>query len=175
MDWEAHANAYKPFARTSTFFTKNGWKQLPIGRRLHRWASGYDHRCPSCSLDFESDDHIYQCLHDVHQKFRDAFGAVLDPDLLVIAQIGMTSYFNNSSTNFSDRFPHDTTTKKLNVLIDQQTAIGWDHFLRGKLSKEWGPAQYRYARHFNHIDASKNWQVCLIRMLANASFKVWQT
>ena len=183
VDWESYASAYKPFSRTRTFFTKNGWKQLPVGRRLHRWASGYDHRCPSCSLDFESDDHIYQCLHiqrqqwrhDVHREIRDAFGAILDPDLLSIAQIGMTSYFNNNPPNFSDRFPHNTSNKKLNVLIDQQTAIGWDHFMRGKLSKEWGPAQYRYARRYNLIDASKNWQVRLNRMLANASFKAWQT
>ena len=181
IDWEMYSSAYKPFTRSRTFFAKNGWKQLPVGRRLHRWSPSYDHRCPSCAQDDESDDHVYQCQHiqrkqwqrELISSLHDTFGQFLDPDLIIIAKLGLTSFFDNSQPKFSDRFSSETQIQ-LYGLIDQQTAIGWDHFIRGKLSQEWGHAQYRYAKRYNLVDASKNWQIKLIRLLANASFKVWQ-
>ena len=181
IDWETFAMAYKPFARTRTFFSKNGWKQLPTGCRLHRWSPAYDHRCPSCNQDSESDDHVYQCIHIHRQQWRrdlslsiqNTFGSFLDPDLLAIITTGLNAFLHDRPPDFKHRFPPENHTQ-LNTLINQQTQIGWDHFLRGKLSKEWGPAQYRYAKRFNLVDASKNWLVRLIRMLANAACTVWK-
>ena len=173
--------AYKQFARTRTFFTKNGWKQLPTGRRLHRWTPSYEHRCPSCNQDHETDDHIYQCQHiqrkqwrqDLLRDIQDTFGSYLDPDLLIIAKIGLTAFFNNATPLFTERFP-PTDSPTYHPLIQQQTAIGWDQFIRGKLSKQWTQRQYKYAKQYNLTNESKNWQVTLIRLMANSSFKLWE-
>jgi hypothetical protein len=59
-------------------------------------------------------------------------------------------------------------------LTNQQTAVGWDQFVRGKWSKLWVQYQYEYARRFQLTNASKNWQVNFIRALANASFRLWE-
>ena len=181
IDWDSYHISYKPFARTRTFFYKNGWKQLPIGRRLHKWTPSYEHRCPSCDQDHETDDHIYQCTHiqrkhwrqDLFRDVQDTFGSFLDSDLLAIIKIGLTSFFHDCPPSFSDRFP-PADFPSLQILITQQNAIGWDHFVRGKLSKEWSQAQYRHAKRFNLVDVSKNWLVTLTRLLANSSFKLWE-
>ena len=181
IDWDTYSIAYKPYARTRTFFSKNGWKQLPIGSRLHRWTPSYDHRCPSCDQDYETDDHIYQCAHiqrlqwrqDLIRDVHDTLGSFLSPDLLAVIKIGLTSFFSTSPPAFSERFPVNDLPQ-LQLLITQQTAIGWDHFIRGKLSKEWSQAQYSYATRFHLVDASKNWTVTLCRLLANSSFKLWE-
>ena len=166
---DATHTAYKPFSRTRTFFSKNGWKQLPIGERLHKWTPSYDHRCPSCDQDYKSDDHLYQCVHiqrkqwrqDLFRDLQDTFGSFLDSDLIAIIKIGLTSFFTSCPQTISERFPPQDFPS-LQPLITSQNAIGWDHFLRGKLSKEWSQAQYRYAKRFNLMDVSKNWIVTLL-------------
>ena len=54
-----------------------------------------------------------------------------------------------------------------------QDAIGWDHFLRGKLSSEWTILQSQYAsRHPSH-PSSKEWHTALIRYMATQSYSLW--
>jgi hypothetical protein len=38
IDWKTHTVVYAKFPRTRTFFSKSGWKQLPIGSCLHKWS-----------------------------------------------------------------------------------------------------------------------------------------
>jgi hypothetical protein len=70
---------------------------------------------------------------------------------------------------FSGRVDHPYTR-----LITQQGLIGWDHLIRGKISKEWGVRQYAYARRYNLLDKSKQWQTALVRFLAHSSQRLWQ-
>ena len=107
------------------------------------------------------------------KDMTESLGAFIDPDLLAIAKIGLSAYFENKAPTFLDRFPVAETTT-LSRLISQQNDIGWDHFLRGKLSQAWGPAQYRYAKRFNLVDASKHWITKLIRLFANSTFEIWE-
>ena len=182
IDWDVYSMVYTKFARTRTFFTKVGWKQLPTGARLHKWTPSFEHRCPSCDQEFETDDHMFQCTHLLRQQWRikllrdltDTFGSFLDPALLTIARIGLQSYFDNSEPDFSERFPVHGTTAPYCDLIDQQTRIGWDHFIRGKISKHWGIKQYSYAKRFQLLDVSKQWQNRLVRFMANSAFRLWE-
>jgi hypothetical protein len=182
IDWAVHTAVYSKIPRTRTFFCKLGWKQLPIGARLHKWSPSYDHRCPSCDQEHEDDDHVYRCAHmlraqwrtDLFRALQDKFGSFLDPDLLAIIRIGLTSFFADSSVDFTERFPADSQDHPYTRLITQQGLIGWDHFIRGKISKEWGARQYAYARRYNLLDESKQWQTALVRFLAHSSQRLWQ-
>jgi hypothetical protein len=181
IDWVAFSMAYAKFPRTRTFFHKFGWKQLPTGARLHRWTPSYEHRCPSCSQDAETDDHLFQCQHllrkqwkkDLINSLHNSYSEFLDPDLFSIAKIGLMAYFQNCLPLFEERYPRDTYPE-LRKLTDQQTVIGWDQFVRGKWSKKWGTCQYVYAKRYQLLEVSQNWQVGFIRALANASFRLWE-
>ena len=182
IDWDTYTAVYTKFPRTRTFFSKVGWKKLPIGERLHKWTPSYDHRCPSCSQDLENDDHLFQCGHllrcqwrqDLLRDLHDKYGSFLDPDLLTIMKIGIKSFFSNSAPDFSERFPAHGSMQHYGYLITQQTSIGWDHFIRGKIGKAWGPKQHEYAKRYGLVDASKHWQTALVRHLATASFRLWE-
>jgi zinc-binding in reverse transcriptase len=182
IDWDVFSMVYTKFPRTRTFFSKFGWKQLPIGNRLHKWSPSYDHRCPSCDQDYETDDHIFQCDHilrrqwviDLFREMQDKFGSFIDPELLTIIQIGLSSFFSDTAPDFSPRFSATSSTSRYLALIAQQTSIGWDHFLRGKLGTEWGIRQYKHAKRFDLLEASKQWQNSLVRFFAHSSHQLWQ-
>jgi hypothetical protein len=61
IDWTNFAIVYRQFPLKRTFFSKLGWKKLPVAARLHKWTPCYDHCCPTCNMDNEDDAHIYQC------------------------------------------------------------------------------------------------------------------
>jgi zinc-binding in reverse transcriptase len=137
IDWDSFSMAYSRCPRTCTFFHKLGWKQLPTGARLHRWSPSFDHQCPSCGQDAESDNHLFQCNHPLWKQWRkdllnslhDAFSSFLDHDLFTVPKIGLQGFFVNVCPLFEERFPCKTYPA-LRELTDQQTAIGWDQFVR---------------------------------------------
>ena len=55
----------------------------------------------------------------------------------------------------------------------QQDTIGWDHFIRGKLSPHWALLQDQYATRHPYHPSSKEWQSSLIRYMANQSYSLW--
>ena len=182
IDWDSFSSVYTKYTRTRTFFHKFGWKQLPVGSLLHEWRFCHDHRCPSCSSDLEDDDHLFQCEHHARASWRSSlfrqilnrFESFLDPTLLVIIRIGLTSYFTDCHPDFHLHFPEGYSTTPYAQLIDQQSQIGWGHFLRGKLSYEWGTLQHIHASRYNLHSESKGWIPTLIRLFASESFRLWE-
>jgi hypothetical protein len=100
IDWVSFSMAYSKFPCTRTFFHKLGWKQLPRGARIHRWSPSFDHQCPSCRQDSESDNHLFQYNHllckqwhkDLLNSIHDSFISFLDHDLFTIAKIGLQGF-----------------------------------------------------------------------------------
>ena len=75
------------------------------------------------------------------------------------------SILSNVTFSFSDNpYVH---------LRQAQDAIGWDHFLRGKISRMWSDLQYQHAIRHNLIDASKQWESCLNNFMMNSSHQMW--
>jgi hypothetical protein len=72
------------------------------------------------------------------------------------------SYFQGEAPDFSSWFPDGYSSSPYKTLIDQQNAIGWDHFLRGKLSA-------------GMIKQSEGWKVLLIRLMATSSYTLWDS
>lgn len=89
-------------------------------------------------------------------------------------RLGLTSFFTNSPPDFTERFPDGYSSTPYFALIDRQNAIGWDHFIRGKLSTEWELSQYFYAKKYGLQKASEGWLITLIRLLATSSYQLWE-
>jgi hypothetical protein len=93
---------------------------------------------------------------------------------MAIIRIGVQAYFNDSAPVFSDRFPDGYSSTPYCAVIDQQNSIGWDHFIRGKLSKEWQKVQYVHAKRYGMTKQSEGWVLDLIKLMANSSFQLWE-
>jgi hypothetical protein len=76
--------------------------------------------------------------------------------------------------DFSEHFPAGYLSTPYSDLIDQPNSIGWDHFIRGKLTKEWDAVQYRHAKRYGLAKVSEDWILTLIKLLANSSFQLWE-
>jgi hypothetical protein len=102
------------------------------------------------------------------------FHMILDPDLLAIICIGLRAYFTNCSPESSERFPRGYLTSPYKALITKQNQIGWDHFVRGKLTKEWWLVQYHFAKCYELVKQSEGWTMNLVKLIANSSFQLWE-
>jgi hypothetical protein len=64
-------------------------------------------------------------------------------------------------------------------LLVSQRDIGWDKFLKGYLSKDWGYIQEQYYRHTNSVSHRKftrnNWVVHLLRSFHTYRHSIWMT
>jgi hypothetical protein len=69
----------------------------------------------------------------------------VDPRLCDILQEGLLTYFKGESvTNAMLRIRGQEGYGRYDLLIDEQTVIGWDNLLRGKFSKQWELQQQAY-------------------------------
>jgi hypothetical protein len=69
----------------------------------------------------------------------------MDPKLCDILQEGLLLYFEGKSVlNAMIRIGGQEGYKRHDLLIDEQTVIGWDNLLRGKFSRQWEIQQKAY-------------------------------
>jgi hypothetical protein len=69
----------------------------------------------------------------------------VDPRMCDILQESLPAYFNGQSvSNTILRIRGQKGYKRYDLLIDEQTVIGWDNLLRVKFSKQWKLNQKAY-------------------------------
>ena len=121
IDWPSFNSVYSKYPRAQTFFTKFGWKKLPVGKRLHSREKRYNDRCPDCLLPAETDDHLVQCHHPSRHQWRTeffvrlstTFGSFLDPELLALIRIGLAAYFAESPPPVAHKVPSQPLLRPL--------------------------------------------------------------
>jgi hypothetical protein len=117
IDWSNFAIVYQQFPQQRTFFSKLGWKKLPVAARLHKRTPCYDHHCPTYN---EDDDHIYQCGHIFRSSWRTSlfgiinakFHVILDPDLLAIIPLGLWQQEGCKKTSSTAKTSWPPSTKQ---------------------------------------------------------------
>jgi hypothetical protein len=125
-------------------------KKLPTGERVHKRDHYHDKRCASCWHTIEDDNHIFQCVkrRSLRKNMINQISLMRNciyPRLCDILQEGLLTYFNGESvTNAMLRLRGQEGYENYDLLIDEQTVIGWDNLLRGKFSKQWKIQQKAY-------------------------------
>jgi hypothetical protein len=150
----------------------NGW--LPTGHSLHRQDEHEDHRCPHCRTVQEKDPHLLRCPHPdrVAQRTK-------------LLTITLTNYYHQSNTAQPIRElisqsliqwfanpsrPHQPhRTHPLLQASNHQQAIGWSHFLQGRIAYSIIEYQEQYYRDRDRPDKDNK----LIKHLWNHFFDVW--
>jgi hypothetical protein len=125
-------------------------KKLPTGERIHKRDHFHNKRCASCWHMLEDDDHILQCVkrRSLRKKVINQINLMrnrIDPRLCDILQEGLLTYFKGESvTHAMLRIRGQEGYGRYDLLIDEQTVIGWDNLLRRIFSKQWKIQQKAY-------------------------------
>jgi hypothetical protein len=151
-----------------------GW--LPTGYVLNRHHNKYDHWCPWCWCDQESNQHILTCTHPEVQKIRSAWYS----DLL--------SFFDESHTapvirDFLQEgivcFLRNRPYRPYKYFTTQQH-LGWVHIFYGHLTHELIQAQTNYYKLAPGVPASHrkldgiSWGKCLIVHCWDLLSQLWK-
>jgi hypothetical protein len=155
IDWDIFRPVYKKYISTKgvQWMHKFCIKKLPTGERVHRRDHFHDKRCASCWHTLEDDDHLFQCIkrRSPRKKVINQITLMrnrIDPKLCDILQEGLLIYFKGESvSNAMVRIRGQKgykRYKRYDLLIYEQTVIGWDNLLRGKFSRPWEIQQKAY-------------------------------
>ena len=153
IDWDIFRPVYKKYSANKgiQWIHKFCIKKLATAERVNKRDHFHDKRCASCWEKPEDDDHLVQCTNrrslrkQVISKINSMHKG-MDPKLIDILKEGITAYFKGDSvSNTMLRVRGQEGYKRYDLLIDEQTVIGWDNLLRGKFSKQWKIYQKAFA------------------------------
>jgi hypothetical protein len=152
IDWDIFRPVYKKHIASKgiQWLHKYCIMKLPTGERIHKRDHFHDKRCALCWHTLEDDDHIFQCVkrRSLRKKVINQINLMrnrVDPRLCDILQEGLLTYFKGESvTNAMLWIREQEGYGRYDLLIDEQTVIGWDNLLRGKFSKQWKQQQQAY-------------------------------
>ena len=111
------------------------------------WKHSHDHRCSRCQQLHEDWSHIFTCpsitqdfkkthLTDPREKLN---SFKLSAPMVTALLDGINSWLTSSTPTFSltCSSPEDSHLLSTKLAFLDQTDIGWDHSLCGKLAKSW--------------------------------------
>jgi hypothetical protein len=157
----------------------NGW--LPTGHYVHRHDKHEEHRCPHCRTVHEKDQHLLRCPHPARDAKRQRFLTVT-----------LNNFYHTSNTaqplralisqhiiqwlRYPDRPLRHPRNHPLHHESQHQQAIGWQHFLQGRIAQSILDYQEKYYRDRERpeTDTGTSWAKKLISHLWGHFFDVWK-
>lgn len=143
IDWEAHQSAVRRYPKL---------QQVTIHKYIHGWLATQKRRfqegnytSPNCILcDNEEDEqHIFCCSHALmkteQRKEFDRFAAKLKPITAEEVHSALLVGVGNLGTTVSAKYQSEFVTNRMVAqAMNEQSDIGWEHFVRGRISTTFG-------------------------------------
>ena len=149
---------------------------IPIGTRVSRYDPKYPAACPSCPEPAETSSHLQTCSSPPRLEWRHKF-------LMGLRKL-MES--NNTPTDMIELMLEglkavleDRDTATIHVpasvahIAEAQQSIGWDHVLRGRLSKTWATAQQLHLGEFQPKTNGQTWATTIIQAILQGWLDLW--
>jgi hypothetical protein len=156
------------------------YDRLPTHVRENKNYSYRDKQCNQCQSDHEDEDHIVKCFLNQRQKARKEWVTELNsylsqnhtPPRVKHIILQNLNQFLESTNDESELEIDNTDIQKAQT---QQSIIGWRHFLRGRLSINWGKAvsNHLFREKLYHISAEK-WAADLLLINWKHILKIWR-
>ena len=153
VDWKIFIPVYRKHSKNNQAWThKNCMRKLPTGSRMHCNGGNEETQCSSCRCKFEDDDHLVQCTSrpKFRRKIKQALVTLkqgMCPTLYKLFNTSLLNYLDGHDRNMASHTlidADDPIFDEYNTLLTQQSRIGWDHLLRGKLSTLWRTYQHHF-------------------------------
>jgi hypothetical protein len=145
--WDVHGPTMKhyPIGNQSTLL-KFIHNRSPCNKRENLYYGYIKPFCRNCKDIIETPEHILQCkkcakrqqakedyLKNMRRKMEDMW---TDPATIRAIIHYVTSWINNTlNEKIKELIPEASITLKL--AIEEQTKIGWDHFIKGRITRTW--------------------------------------
>jgi hypothetical protein len=155
--------------------------RLPTKTRDNKYYHYRTKNCDQCQSDFEDEDHVILCRSIKRQQLRqswinDITSYLSEPhtpaSIREAIVFNLTNWFEpQDNAEPLDHFhQHD-----IGMAINKQHAIGWRHFIRGRVSLDWGNLinNHLASENIPHINAEK-WGVELLKINWKYILKIWR-
>jgi len=199
QSFQSALNKLQEYEKTRIIKFANRWSAT--ASRRNDWDRSVDQRCPNCrrsdrlpSPYIETENHILRCQHDQLHATRYTALAKLESTMAVISTprdvstaiiYGLRSWMENERYNGIEpdiEWPpptfdyHPTHHAPIQQAFEQQCEIGWDEFLRGRISSKWGATVNEYYRNMNlnQYHSDKTWETKVIHSTWQIFLQTWQ-
>ena len=180
IDWETHGQVHRRFLKHRTTMVKFVHGILPVGTRLQKYDSKNNPACPTCGHPEETQQHFFQCSHTTRLEWRGTFNTAFHetmtkhhthPGLLALAQEGMNAFMESRPISLQ----HVPDFPGRQLLIEEQSAIGWENFIRGRVSKRWLKIQIKHLKRIDKYDVKRSpkWTNTLIHTVWTHVLLLW--
>ena len=187
VDWESHQRAIKRATTNSKipekFITKFIHNILPTGKIVNRYKPFYNPGCPSCDHQCEDQFHLLTCPNIERTKWKSRMNKDLikfcqdtkvSEELQLLLINGISDHLQDTPLEDPQQYP-----ASLQVLIQDQQLIGWDQFLKGRISKLWVNIHQKQLTQRNIqitlFNSGVGWSSHLIAIIWSHVYSVWIT
>jgi len=130
--------------------------------------------CPCCQLLSETIQHMLTCQAPDVVQFHTQQQGILWTNLALINTPSSLTDIIKLGVNFQDTpstSPHSTPQETdLSAAFNSQLTLGWEAFLRGRISKQW---QVAFARGHGPSKQTLKWAGKLVALLLHYSQQLW--
>jgi hypothetical protein len=181
--WDAQKSALQSFAladQTRILKFVHGW--LPTASRTFKEGSSVSQRCAICYAPREDNLHLFQCTNRVMDTIQEKLQFFLVKDMhdhgdselnniieIGILNAGMTPKWAPSIADVS---------RKWRTAVRDQTSIGWDQLLRGRISKtiiKMVDQHYEAQELSTIMYNGRRWAKKLITVIWTTMLELWST
>ena len=159
--------------------------RMATNYRQSKYCSYITDKCTMCSHSVEKEDHILKCLSPSRQGIREEWISSLrrflmndhtHPVVCIAIISGVQAWLDNKAPPKIHILIPNASTHLIKA-YEQQTEIGWDHFVRGRLSIQWSYLCQHYLDQHN-ISSTKmtsdRWGRQLISINWESVLKLWE-
>ena len=182
VDWRAFRRARNRLHSRQVQLCKIAFDQLPTASVVSKRDPAASSTCPRCLLAAETIDHLLRCsapyvvswrsllLHDLRHllsQLNTRYG------LVEVLCTSLDQWFQGDAPIDPHLFP-----SSVQGLVISQTAIGWHHVFRGRLSTIWAELQQAHLQTnpaCRVSDTGTNWSTKVICFLWERFFILWKS
>ena len=187
INWDYLSNTfYRSTTNQKKAYMKITHRKWATNEMKSKWSNRNDHRCMRCMNLHEDWEHIFQCnsrhstdsitrvLHDLKHFLASSKTSKIFQQIFIS---GLTSWMHKETAQFplhSQQYD-DAIFSLLHQAFQQQSSIGWDQLLRGRICNTWFLAHDMYVsqRMFEQQYSSKVFGPRLVQHLLQLSLKTW--
>jgi hypothetical protein len=184
--WEVHESAlYALTPKKRRFIQKMIHNKLPCNYRENKMYNYKSSLCTTCMSTIETQDHIFQCKGcPAREKLRKAYklklGIILanhhsNQACTLIIKHNVNNYLENKKSLGINTLVPDATTTLIKA-NNEQIQIGWEQWIKGRISINWGTLQNYDIQTTDtgiRYDTSKKWAKELILLSWEFSHDCW--
>lgn len=176
IDWECSRRAYNRLQKHQLTLVKHANNYTPTGSRVNRYDPKYPPGCPSCPEPLEVAPHIHQCQCPARVEVKNKILSSLrkkmtelntPPDMMELLLEGLKSVFENRGPETIHVPP------TVHHIATAQQTIGWEHILRGRLTKLWSSTQQQHLGEFQPKNNGQTWATDIIQLLLQGWLDLW--